>query len=96
MLCVWRRVQSTKTDNADPNALTFEITTSTKVHPPLSLAAAKELWIFWYGEEPDLTELVDAELLRVAGEFVIPEKIWGTKISLFAVVETFSKPWDFF
>lgn len=70
MLCVWRRVQSTKTDNADPNALTFEMTTSTKVHPPLSLAAAKELWIFWYGEEPDLSELVDAELLRVAGKFL--------------------------
>lgn len=72
MLCVWRRVQSTKTDNADPNALTFEITTSTKVHPPLSLAAAKELWIFWYGEEPDLNELVDAELLRVAGKCSYP------------------------
>ncbi|XP_037721998.1 mediator of RNA polymerase II transcription subunit 13 isoform X3 [Drosophila subpulchrella] len=76
MLCVWRRVQSTKTDNADPNALTFEITTSTKVHPPLSLAAAKELWIFWYGEEPDLTELVDAELLRVAANQALWNGTW--------------------
>ncbi|KAJ8965450.1 hypothetical protein NQ317_005294, partial [Molorchus minor] len=29
---------------------------------PLSLAASKELWIFWYGEEPDLNELVSPEL----------------------------------
>uniref|UniRef100_A0A1A9W5S5 Mediator of RNA polymerase II transcription subunit 13 n=1 Tax=Glossina brevipalpis TaxID=37001 RepID=A0A1A9W5S5_9MUSC len=65
ILCVWRRIQSTKQDNSDLNALGDEVN-NTKVHPPLSLAAAKELWIFWYGEEPDLTELVDAELLRVA------------------------------
>lgn len=68
ILCVWRRIQSTKQDNSDLNALGDEVN-NTKVHPPLSLAAAKELWIFWYGEEPDLTDLVDAELLRVAGKF---------------------------
>ena len=66
ILCVWRRIPSTKQDNSDLNPI-FEISTS-KVHPPLSLAAAKELWIFWYGEEPDLSELVDAELLKVAGK----------------------------
>ncbi|XP_034659492.1 mediator of RNA polymerase II transcription subunit 13 isoform X2 [Drosophila subobscura] len=76
MLCVWRRVQSHKPDNTDPNALTFEITTSTKVHPPLSLAAAKELWIFWYGEEPDLSDLVDAELLRVAANQALWNGTW--------------------
>lgn len=38
------------------------------VHPPLSLTAAKELWIFWYGEEPDLTDLVVPELLKANGE----------------------------
>lgn len=37
-------------------------------HPPLSLHAAKELWIFWYGEEPDLSGLVSPELIA-AGEF---------------------------
>jgi len=36
-------------------------------HPPLSLHAAKELWIFWYGEEPDLSGLVSPELIA-AGE----------------------------
>lgn len=69
ILCVWRRVQSTKQDTLDPNALSFEMNTS-KIHPPLSLAAAKELWIFWYGEEPDLNNLVDPELLRVAGKYL--------------------------
>lgn len=39
------------------------------MHPPLSLTAAKELWIFWYGEEPDLSELVVSELLKANGEF---------------------------
>lgn len=46
----------------------FDVVNTSKVHPPLSLAAAKELWIFWYGEEPELTDLVDAELLKVAGK----------------------------
>ncbi|KAH8245996.1 hypothetical protein KR026_006690 [Drosophila bipectinata] len=76
MLCVWRRVQSTKQDNTDQNALCFEITTSTKVHPPLSLAAAKELWIFWYGEEPDLSQLVDAELIREAANQALWNGTW--------------------
>ncbi|KAG8224145.1 hypothetical protein J437_LFUL005479 [Ladona fulva] len=31
--------------------------------PPLALHAAKELWIFWYGEEPDLSGLVSPQLL---------------------------------
>jgi mediator of RNA polymerase II transcription subunit 13 len=39
-------------------------------HPPLSLHAAKELWIFWYGEEPDLSGLVSPELIA-AGEFKV-------------------------
>ncbi|EDW79310.2 uncharacterized protein Dwil_GK13446 [Drosophila willistoni] len=81
MLCVWRRVQSTKQDNTDPNALNFEITTSTKVHPPLSLAAAKELWIFWYGEEPDLSDLVDAELLRIAANQPLWNGTWKGELT---------------
>ncbi|XP_017842735.2 LOW QUALITY PROTEIN: mediator of RNA polymerase II transcription subunit 13 [Drosophila busckii] len=81
MLCVWRRVQSTKQDNTDPNALNFEITTSTKVHPPLSLAAAKELWIFWYGEEPDLSKLVDAELLKVAANQALWNGTWKGELT---------------
>jgi hypothetical protein len=30
--------------------------------PPLSLSTSKELWIFWYGEEPDLGVLIAPEL----------------------------------
>ncbi|XP_050333363.1 mediator of RNA polymerase II transcription subunit 13 [Bactrocera neohumeralis] len=74
ILCVWRRIPSTKQDNSDLNPI-FEISTS-KVHPPLSLAAAKELWIFWYGEEPDLSELVDAELLKVAANQALWNGTW--------------------
>ncbi|XP_023293764.2 mediator of RNA polymerase II transcription subunit 13 isoform X3 [Lucilia cuprina] len=74
ILCVWRRVQSTRQDNSDPSAM-FDVNTS-KVHPPLSLAAAKELWIFWYGEEPDLADLVDAELLKVADNQMMWNGTW--------------------
>ncbi|KPJ04987.1 Mediator of RNA polymerase II transcription subunit 13 [Papilio xuthus] len=53
ILCVWRRVPSQQSpDLYDMPA-----------PPPLSLRAAKELWIFWYGEEPDLSGLVAPELI---------------------------------
>ncbi|CAH2073100.1 unnamed protein product, partial [Iphiclides podalirius] len=52
ILCVWRRVPAQQTDIYDMPA-----------PPPLSLRAAKELWIFWYGEEPDLSGLVAPELI---------------------------------
>lgn len=58
ILCVWRRVPTPRGaadvfDLGPPPAAS---------PPPLSLAASKELWIFWYGEEPDLSELVAPEL----------------------------------
>ncbi|XP_074027649.1 mediator complex subunit skuld isoform X2 [Leptinotarsa decemlineata] len=57
ILCVWRRVSTPRAE--DP----FELgPTPAQPPPPLSLAASKELWIFWYGEEPDLNELVAPEL----------------------------------
>lgn len=34
------------------------------VAPTLSLTVAKELWIFWYGDEPNLEELINPELLN--------------------------------
>ncbi|XP_055601869.1 mediator of RNA polymerase II transcription subunit 13 isoform X2 [Uranotaenia lowii] len=68
ILCVWRRVAAPKPAEQDPNVFEMSIpgpvTGGTVIHPPLSLTAAKELWIFWYGEEPDLTDLVDPELLK--------------------------------
>ncbi|XP_065174003.1 mediator of RNA polymerase II transcription subunit 13 isoform X2 [Atheta coriaria] len=59
ILCVWRRV-------ATPQQSTsmYEIVPPPAPPPPLSLAASKELWIFWYGEEPDLMDLVAPELLK--------------------------------
>ncbi|KAJ6642585.1 Mediator of RNA polymerase II transcription subunit 13 [Pseudolycoriella hygida] len=69
ILCVWRRVAAPKPE-PDQTGNLFEISLSgtgnsgSVVHPPLSLTAAKELWIFWYGEEPDLTDLLAPELLK--------------------------------
>lgn len=58
ILCVWRRVSAPQAANL------FDLGPPPPTQPPpLSLAAAKELWIFWYGEEPDLSELVAIELL---------------------------------
>ncbi|CAG4913236.1 unnamed protein product [Colias eurytheme] len=55
ILCVWRRVPA-------PQPLDFDM--AMPAPPPLSLRASKELWIFWYGEEPDLTGLVAPELME--------------------------------
>ncbi|KAF2895188.1 hypothetical protein ILUMI_10988 [Ignelater luminosus] len=64
ILCVWRRVSAPRNDNL------FDIVPpAPEQPPPLSLAAAKELWIFWYGEEPDLAVLVAPELIA-RGKFI--------------------------
>lgn len=66
ILCVWRRVATAAPPSADINGGLFDniaLQTAPVKHPPLSLHAAKELWIFWYGEEPDLSGLVSPELL---------------------------------
>lgn len=70
ILCVWRRV-GRRPPPPDDSALLDAplgappppVAPQVVVHPPLALHAAKELWIFWYGEEPDLTSLVSPELL---------------------------------
>lgn len=70
ILCVWRRVAAPKPDLEPSGFLELSLQQPTTVtHPPLSLTAAKELWIFWYGEEPDLTDLVSPELLKSSGKF---------------------------
>lgn len=70
ILCVWRRVESPRQD-PDPNSTggMFDSMTATTVHPPLSLTAAKELWLFWYGEEPELSGAVDSQLLKQGGKW---------------------------
>lgn len=67
ILCVWRRVSGCS-GSARPPADAFEPPPPPAQPPPLSLASAKELWIFWYGEEPDLNELVAPEL-NMSGKF---------------------------
>ncbi|XP_045445588.1 LOW QUALITY PROTEIN: mediator of RNA polymerase II transcription subunit 13 [Melitaea cinxia] len=59
ILCVWRRVPA-------PPPLDIDI--GMAAPPPLSLRASKELWIFWYGEEPDLNGLVAPELIASQGD----------------------------
>ncbi|CAG5051056.1 unnamed protein product [Parnassius apollo] len=58
ILCVWRRVPA----HQPPDLYDMP------APPPLSLRAAKELWIFWYGEEPDLNGLVAPELIASQGD----------------------------
>lgn len=61
ILCVWRRVSSCcGSTRVPPDA--YDAPLPPAQPPPLSLASAKELWIFWYGEEPDLSDLIAPEL----------------------------------
>lgn len=63
----------------DLNVSMGGVGSATVTHPPLSLTAAKELWLFWYGEEPDLSELLAPELVKSGGEYKTRRDIrWGT------------------
>ncbi|XP_031788498.1 mediator of RNA polymerase II transcription subunit 13 isoform X4 [Nasonia vitripennis] len=69
ILCVWRRVSASQAQNAQMgNPFDINSIAPSPAPPPLSLQAAKELWIFWYGEEPDLTGLVSPELIACESE----------------------------
>ncbi|KAG7209053.1 hypothetical protein KM043_015211 [Ampulex compressa] len=74
ILCVWRRVAATPATSGPatasaPGAGIFDLGIApSPAPPPLSLTAAKELWIFWYGEEPDLSGLVSPELIACESE----------------------------
>lgn len=71
ILCVWRRIGSpsnSQTSGAASGGGLFDpLAGLTSIAPPaaptLSLTVAKELWIFWYGEEPDLKGLISPQLL---------------------------------
>ncbi|KAG6796514.1 mediator of RNA polymerase II transcription subunit 13 isoform X1 [Apis mellifera caucasica] len=74
ILCVWRRVAATPATSGPATASAtgagiFDLGIApSPAPPPLSLTAAKELWIFWYGEEPDLSGLVSPELIACESE----------------------------
>lgn len=74
ILCVWRRVAAPKPE-PDLSTNMFDIGLSVNggsvTHPPLSMTAAKELWLFYYGEEPDLTGILSPELLKSPGKFIV-------------------------
>lgn len=65
ILCVWRRVASTVHGSTLPNAGFLELNSADplSVPPSYSTNNSKELWIFWYGEEPDLTGIISSDLL---------------------------------
>ncbi|XP_076277174.1 mediator complex subunit skuld isoform X1 [Lasioglossum baleicum] len=74
ILCVWRRVAATPATSGPATASAtgagiFDLGIApSPAPPPLSLTAAKELWIFWYGEEPDLSGIVSPELIACESE----------------------------
>lgn len=61
LLCVWRRVDNGRNSfdhqgrKANENQISF----------------LKELWIFWYGEDPDLNDLVSSELTGKNNNYLI-------------------------
>lgn len=63
ILCVWRRVAPKKMDTF-PASLYDSRAQNSVTYPPLSLKTCKELWIFWYNDEPDLSEVIVPELMK--------------------------------
>ncbi|GAB6029834.1 hypothetical protein CHUAL_005543 [Chamberlinius hualienensis] len=69
ILCVWRKVPQQRSTNSltvEPQHHRF-LDTVSSAPPPLPpsqppLFLKKELWIFWYGEEPDLNNILYPEL----------------------------------
>lgn len=71
ILCVWRRVAAPKPEpdlNTNIYDMSMSVNGGSVTHPPLSMTAAKELWLFYYGEEPDLTGILSPELLKSPGK----------------------------
>ena len=68
VLCVWRR--SWRRPQQQHSFLDPIQQDSGTRPPPTSLKlSAKELWVFWYGDEPDLSSLVAPELCK-SGELI--------------------------
>lgn len=92
MLAVWRRV-SLPPSNSQQTSLDPLVpappTPVPALPPALSLKASKELWIFWYGEEPDLTGLVSPQLLLNGNTF--KNTRFNLNIVLFNVLNKYYK-----
>lgn len=77
VLCVWRRVAHVPPAPPDPDLPALPPAPPPPPPPALSLDSAKELWIFWYGEEPDLMGLVSPELIDAGKSKHLPFPLIG-------------------
>nr|CAD7425184.1 unnamed protein product [Timema monikensis] len=99
ILCVWRRVAAAQPPGSGGGGGLFDSfglppaassQPAAQQHPPLSLHAAKELWIFWYGEEPDLSGLVAPELIS-SGKCFFLHALWRARTETFHTLHCFKK-----
>ncbi|KAF2362140.1 hypothetical protein FHG87_007104 [Trinorchestia longiramus] len=79
VLCVWRRSWRRPPVLTDPlldSALPPSNTTSPPNNSPRNQTSlkhsSKQLWVFWYGEEPDLSNLVAPELSKSVKQCRLP------------------------
>lgn len=59
LLCVWRRVRNNNTPDQSNRA----------IQDNFYVNHSKELWVFWYGDEPDFSELVSNNLKGIYYHF---------------------------
>lgn len=79
LLCVWRRVRINTQDQAN-RGLQDNLYNYTK-----------ELWIFWYGDEPDFGELVSVNLI---GLWWIQDSRWELDFNRFLLAEGETGTWE--
>ena len=68
ILSVWRRVQHAKSPPAPPPPPSLEPGAPPPPPPPPAapptVTTYKELWIFWYGDEPELSNIIVPQLFN--------------------------------
>ncbi|XP_063605195.1 mediator of RNA polymerase II transcription subunit 13-like [Penaeus indicus] len=67
VLCVWRRTWRVP---QEPMPTTQHQAQQQHQHRHSLRHSPKELWVFWYGDDPDLTNLLAPELLKSGGEYM--------------------------
>lgn len=66
VLCVWRRTWRVP---QEPMPTTQHQAQQQHQHRHSLRHSPKELWVFWYGDDPDLTNLLAPELLKSGGKY---------------------------
>ena len=67
VLCAWRRTWQSPSMGHDTNLLGGMHPHQNPHHAPYRhsvKSSPKQLWVFWYGDEPDLSALVSRELTK--------------------------------